>query len=110
MKKVILFMAVLFTVSLTVKADPAKKVNLAYASDTLKIEAQHRVRDIKTHYIDQIIVKVNDKEFKKLTFKQQTNNNAQVTFVVIPKLTKGTVIKVDTRCNEFGSKSGKLTL
>lgn len=110
MKKVILTLVVVLTTSFALKADPAKKVNLTYSEGKLKIEAIHKVKNVKTHFIDQLIVKVDGKEVKKVEPKEQTSLSSEVLEISLPGLKTGSKIEVSTRCNEFGKKSGKLTL
>ncbi|MBK8805866.1 MAG: hypothetical protein IPO21_04110 [Bacteroidales bacterium] len=108
MKKIILPFIFLTLFALASKADPAKKVNLIYKSDTLSIEIVHPVKNANDHYIDLIIVLIDDKEFKTYKPKKQTNINAELMKIVIPKLKKGSEIVVKTRCNQFGNKNGSL--
>lgn len=110
MKKVILTLLVVLATSFGLKADPAKKVNLTYSEGKLKIEAIHKVKNVKTHFIDQLIVKVDGKEVKKIEPKEQSSLNSEVLEIALPGLKAGSKIEVSTRCNEFGKKSGKLTL
>jgi hypothetical protein len=110
MKKFLFTIAVLLIASSAVKADPAKKVNLTYLNGKLKIEAIHKVKDVKTHYIDQIIIRIDGKAVQTIQPKEQSSNLSQVVEVSLPNLKKGSQIEVSTRCNEFGKKTGKLTL
>ena len=59
-------MIAIVAISFVAKADPAKKVNLAYENGNLKIEAIHKVKDVTTHYIDLITIKANGKEIKTI--------------------------------------------
>ncbi|MBP1677334.1 MAG: hypothetical protein H6Q20_1893 [Bacteroidetes bacterium] len=110
MKKLFFVTAAILLSVLMANADPAKKVNLTYQNGKLKIEAIHRVKDVKTHYIDKIVVKVDGKDVKTLALKSQSSNDAETLELVIPEIKKGSKIEVTTRCNEFGSKTGKLTV
>lgn len=110
MKKVFSTMIAVVAISFVAKADPAKKVNLAYENDNLKIEAIHKVKDVTTHYIDLITIKANGKEIKTIKPQKQTSTQSEVVEVSLPDLAKGTKIEVTTRCNEFGKKSATLVL
>ena len=110
MKKVFSTMIAIVAISFVAKADPAKKVNLAYENDNLKIEAIHKVKDVTTHYIDLITIKANGKEIKTIKPQKQTSTQSEVVEVSLPDLAKGTKIEVTTRCNEFGKKSATLVL
>ena len=110
MKKALLTIIAVVAISLVAKADPAKKVNLAYENGNLKIEAIHKVRDVTTHYIDLITIKANGKEIKTIKPQKQSSLQSEVVEVSLPGLAKGTKIEVTTRCNEFGKKSATLVL
>ena len=110
MKKVLLTIIAVVAISFVAKADPAKKVNLAYENGNLKIEAIHKVRDVTTHYIDLITIKANGKEIKTIKPQKQSSLQSEVVEVSLPGLAKGTKIEVTTRCNEFGKKSATLVL
>jgi desulfoferrodoxin (superoxide reductase-like protein) len=110
MKKIVLTLAIILAFSLNMKSDPAKKVNLKYSDGKLKIEALHKVKNVKTHYIDQITVKSDNKLIKTVQFKEQSSSESQVSEIELPNLKSGTKIEVETRCNEFGKKIGKLVI
>ncbi len=110
MKKSILLIGIFIIMSTFVKADPPKKVLLNYdkTSGILKISAIHKVKDVNDHFIDQIKISVNDKDFKTLEYKKQTSNASHDIEVSIPNLKTGSKIEVKARCNEFGSKKAEL--
>ena len=110
MKKIILTILAVTMASVIVKADPAKKVNVTYKDGILKIEALHKVKDVSLHYIDLITITVDGKEYKVIKPKKQTSLASEVVEIPLPGKPKGTKIEVTTRCNEFGKKSGSLTL
>lgn len=108
MKKLSLTILAVILTSQIVSADPPKKVNLVYNNNILFIESIHPVKDVKAHYIDQIIINVDGKEVKTIKLKQQSSANSQVEQVNLPNLTKGTKINVTCRCNEFGKKNNSI--
>ncbi|MBP1645818.1 MAG: hypothetical protein H6Q16_1393 [Bacteroidetes bacterium] len=108
MKKLSLTILAVILASQIVIADPPKKVNLAYNNNVLSIEAIHPVKDVKTHYIDQITISVDGKDVKTIKVKQQSSTSSQVEQVSLPNITKGVKIKVSCRCNEFGNKSNSI--
>jgi hypothetical protein len=55
-------------------------------------------------------VKVNGKEVKSMSLDKQSSSASQVIEIDLPDLKKNDQIEVTTRCNEFGSKTGKLKL
>lgn len=110
MKKNILILAILASSPLFLKADPAKKVTLTYNNGKLMIVADHPVKNVNTHYIDLISIKVDGKEVKVIKPTKQSSAQAETQEVEIPEIKPGCTIEVKTRCNEFGSKSAKLKL
>jgi dissimilatory sulfite reductase (desulfoviridin) alpha/beta subunit len=110
MRKVLLTIIAIAAVSFGVKADPAKKVNLSYENDSLKIETIHKVRNVTKHYIDLITIKADGKVIKTIKPEKQSSLKSEVVEVSLPGLSKGTKIEVTTRCNEFGKKSATLVL
>lgn len=93
-------------------ADPAKKVNVTYNPETkiLKIEAVHPVANVSGHFIDVIKILVDGKEVKVIKPSKQSSLKAEVVEVEIGVLKKGSKVEVKTHCNQFGDKSGKLTV
>ena len=72
--------------------------------------AEHPVKDVNTHYIDLINIEVDGKEVKVIKLKKQSSAEAEVEELVIPEIKSGSTVKVKTRCNQFGTKSGNLTI
>lgn len=93
-------------------ADAAKKVVVTYdkASSKVKMVALHKVKDVTTHYIDQIIIEVDGKEVKVISPKKQSSKENETLEVVIPNVKAGSEINIKTRCNEFGKKSGSVVV
>jgi len=110
MKKLISFLVLSVGIIGTINADPAKKVVLTYAQGKLNIKAIHPVKDVNDHYIDQLIILIDGKEFKTIKPTKQSSKEAEVIDLELPNMKAGSTIVVKTRCNEFGSKSGKLTI
>ena len=110
MKKLLILFVLIVAPLISAKADPAKKVNLSYQNGKLKIDILHRVKDVKTHYIDQIIINVDGKDVKTISLKTQSSQEAESLELPVPEIKSGSKVVVKTRCNEFGLKSGKLTV
>jgi len=110
MKKLLILFVLIVAPLLVAKADPAKKVNLSYQDGKLKIDILHRVKDVKTHYIDQIIINVDGKDVKTISLKTQSSQESENLELLVPEIKSGSKVVVKTRCNEFGLKSGKLTV
>lgn len=110
MKRTILTAVIVVLAIVVAKADPAKKVNVSFQNGKLKVEAIHKVKDVKTHYIDQLLVKVDGKEVKTISLKSQSSTVSELIEFPVPEIKKGSKVEVVARCNEFGLKSGKLTV
>lgn len=110
MKKLFILAALLVSLIFNVSAHPAKKVNLTYENGKLKIEVIHKVKDVKAHYIDQIVVNVDGKIVKTIDFKTQTSGDAEILELSINEIKKGSKVSVATRCNILGKKTGKLNI
>ena len=112
MKKYLVACAALLVFATVVRADPPKKVNLSYQSETkkLKIEAIHPVKNVTEHYLDLISISVDGKEVKALKPKKQSSAAGENIEIVVPEIKAGSQVEVKARCNEFGSKTAKLTI
>ena len=110
MKKIILLIFALIFATLIVNADPPKKVNLSVKNNKLTVDVIHPVKKTADHFVDQVIIIINGKEFKNLKFTKQSSDKGETIVLDIPATKAGDVIEVEARCNEFGSKSNKLKI
>ena len=112
MKKILFTLILLAVLPLAMNANPARKVTLTYDKETekLTITILHPVRDTTKHYISEITILVDEKEIETKELTTQSSADSEVYEITLPGLTKGAVITVNPRCNQFGRKSGKLTL
>jgi hypothetical protein len=110
MKKSILLTIVLVMFAFIVKADPPKKINLAVKNGKLTIDVVHPVNKTSDHYIDQIIISINGKEYKTIKPTKQSSEKSELTTVDLPAVKAGDQIEVKARCNEFGTKSAKIKI
>jgi hypothetical protein len=110
MKKTIFLTIAFVLFAFLVKADPPKKVNLSVKNNKLNIEVVHPVKNPGDHYIDQIVVTINGKEFKTLKYTKQSSEKGETVLLDIPNAKAGDVIEVKARCNEFGNKSNKIKI
>jgi len=110
MKKILLALILLAAVPVVMNANPARKVTLKYDNETekLTITILHPVRDTVKHYISEITILVDDKEIEKKELTSQSSADTEVYEITLPGLKKGSVIEVETKCNQFGRKKGKL--
>lgn len=113
MRKEILFtmIAGLF-MSLSVMAHGPKKVNLTFdkATKTLKAEITHKVKDVKKHYISDIIIYINGDEVKTSAYDKQSDKLEEVLEFILDDVQTGDEIKLKAKCNKFGSKSSEITV
>lgn len=112
MKKLFFALMMLVAVPLFVRADPPKKLTVTYNTETkkLNIEILHSVKDVTSHYIDLISIKVNGKEVQVIKPKKQSDAKNETVNVSVPEITKGSKVTVKARCNKFGSKSKTVTI
>ncbi|MBP1665095.1 MAG: hypothetical protein H6Q19_2235 [Bacteroidetes bacterium] len=110
MKKIVFLMLFISCTGFSLKADPAKKVNLKYNNGVLNIQAIHPVKNVTTHYIDQFVIKVNGVAVKTVTLDKQSSKEDAVLDLTVPEIKTGSVVEVTTRCNQFGKKSAKLNV
>jgi len=110
MKKLFLFILFSIFIGFAAQAHPASKVVVGYKDGKLAIEAKHKVKNASEHYIKEIVVMVNGKEYKTLTFTKQNSLDKEMIVLDFPEFKEGDVVEVKTTCNKFGSKTGKLTI
>jgi hypothetical protein len=112
MKNIILTIALFALIPGFLMADPPKKVIATYSKENnkLKIVAEHPVKDVADHYIDQITISVDGKEVKVIKPKKQSSLQSETDEVNIPEIKQGSKVEVKARCNEFGSKKTEITI
>lgn len=86
--------------NLVLKFDPIENI--------LTITANHAVKDIDDHYIDEIIVKLNKKEIISQNFQKQDSLMEATALYKIIDAKVGDTITVITKCNKFGKKTDKI--
>ena len=99
----------LIIVSIPASSHPASKVTLSVEGKVLNVSVNHSVDNPENHYIDEIIVLLNDKEIIKQIFFIQTDNLQKVTYT-IPSLKAGDKITVKTNCRRGGKRSETITV
>ena len=110
MKNLFLFILFSIFIGFAAQAHPASKVVVSYKDGKLSIEAKHKVKDAADHYIKEVVVYVNGKEYKTLTFTKQASLEMEKIVIDFPEFKEGDVVEVKTTCNKFGTKTGKLTI
>jgi desulfoferrodoxin (superoxide reductase-like protein) len=113
MKRTLFIMIVLLnSMLLTLSAHAPKKVVVEYNTETaiLKVDIPHPVKNVDTHYIEKIVISVNDEEVKEIEYTSQSSLEAHTVEIEIPGIKKGSVVKVSAKCNKLGTKSGSVTV
>lgn len=107
MKKTIAILSTLVLV-MGLSAHPAADVtvNLDYAGKTAEVIYKH-TGGSATHFIDEVIVKLNGKRIITQTISMQATEKGGTVKYLIPELKKGDVVEADTHCSKGGNKSGK---
>lgn len=105
---IILFLVILFLMfSIQVFSHPASKVTLSIEGKVLHITVNHNVGNSENHYIDEILVFLNEKEIVRQKFFMQTDSIQKVSYT-IPSLKPGDKITVSTNCSRGGKRSGTI--
>jgi len=112
MKRILFTFAMIVFITVTLKADPPRKVTLSYNADTqkLKIEVSHPVQNEQKHFVESVTVSVNGKEVKVINLKSQTDKKGLVSEQAIPEIVKGSEVTVKAKCNMMGTKSASLKI
>jgi len=110
-KNIFVLVLVIFVliVSIHVSSHPASKVTLSLDGIVLNVSVSHSVGNPEDHYINEILVFLNDKEIIKQIFFIQTDNLQKVSYT-IPSLKTGDKIIVKTNCSKGGKRSGTITV
>lgn len=91
-------------------AHPPKAVNLAWnANGTLTVTVDHPVNDPQKHYINKIIVYVNDKIATQKEYQSQGSATGFTDTFQLGALPSGTKIKAEAFCIIMGSSTGSIT-
>ena len=95
-----------------VYAHPPSEVELSFnlETSTLKISVLHMVAKITRHYIDEIIVELNDEEIITQKFSIQGSGAMQEASYIIPGVRSGDKISVTASCNISGKASKVLVI
>ena len=108
MKKLLLTFICVAFIPVFLMANPPKKVVLSYTAGKLKVQAIHPVKDVKIHYINLIIIKVDGKLVTEIKPKQQSSAQEELVEVAVPEIKPGSVVEVKSHCNLYGAKSETL--
>lgn len=111
MKKSLLTMVVLIISSLLL-AHPASKVEISFNTESkvLELSFSHKVKNVESHYIEEVKVELNGEEIILQSIASQENLEGSTLMYKIPEAKVGDEIEVITKCNKFGKKKAKLTI
>jgi len=112
MKTILLISFLLICCMPVLKAHSASMVELEYERETniLKVSFIHKVTNIEEHFIDEVVVQLNEETIIEQTVNQQENNDGGIFFYKIPGLKSGDKLKAITNCNRIGKKSAELEI
>ena len=107
---IVLFLVILFLMfSSQAFTHPASKVTLLVEGKVLHVTVNHNVSNPENHYINDILVFLNNKEIVRQIFFMQTGDMQKVSYI-IPSLKAGDKVTVKTNCSRGGKRSGTITV
>lgn len=112
MKKnvIFLFLLIMFLfLPIQAFSHPASKVILSVEGNILHVTVQHNVGNPQTHYINKIIVTLNEKKIITQLFFLQTDNTQKASYT-IPSLKSGDTITVEASCSRVGIRKGTIVV
>jgi hypothetical protein len=110
---IILFLMVLVLIPVShVFGHPPQGVTLEFDSTEhlLKITVTHDVKDLTKHYVDRVVVKLNDHEIIDQTLKSQVDSETQVVVYKIIDAQPGDEIVATAGCNISGRKKATIVV
>lgn len=105
-KALFLTMLVCFFLSAIAEAHAPKKIQANYNTETnvLEIDIPHKVKNVETHYMEEVVVTVNGEE-TVLNYTMQSSKESHHLSLELTELEKGTIINIYAKCNKLGSKN-----
>lgn len=103
---------VMVMVGLVAYAHPPKSVGLSYDAESgvLSIDAAHSVKDVASHYVDQVEILLNGEQKELLKAEKQGDSDHAIFTYEIGSLQVGDVVEVVAHCNKVGKRSAKLVI
>ena len=111
MKRIIVVAILMFFTALLF-SHPASSIKAEFDLETatLTVKFSHSVGNTQKHYIEEVIVYLNNDEvIRQALTTQQTEHGGNLIYI-IPDAKENDTIKIKTTCNKFGSKKTKLTV
>lgn len=112
-KKILLAVLIvaLLNISKVVFAHPPKVVNLAWnPGGVLTVVVDHGVNDPQKHYVNKIIVYVNDKIAAQKEYQSQESASGFTDTFQLGAQQPGAIIKAEAFCVIMGSSTGSVTV
>lgn len=112
MKKISLFMFLLFFVSICsiAYAHPPQDIIITFdvATKVLKAQIMHNVSNPANHYIKKVDIGLNGKEIIEQKISRQDNNISQTVSYLIPDAKVGDILSVEGYCSISGKMEKKI--
>jgi hypothetical protein len=85
-------------------AHPPSSIDLRFepAGSLLVVGFRHVVQDGQTHYVKEIKIQINGKEFAKIDLYAQAGKDGGQLSVALPEVKSGDLVNVKAECNKFG--------
>lgn len=112
MKKMVFTLLLVLAVCGQSYAHPPSAINISYdpATKTLRAFIVHNVLNPEKHYIKQVVVKINDKEFRLNYFSKQDSLTGLTVSYVIPQAKAGDTLSIEAYCSISGWLKKELRL
>ncbi len=111
MKKIFLLLLFLFSSGFLI-AHPASDIKVFFDQQKkiLALNIMHSTPDVKKHYIDEVKVFLDKKQFIQQTCLSQHDKIQQVFKYILIDVEPGGTIQIETKCNIFGKKKIEFTV
>lgn len=106
MKKITFILLVVLVLPAIMQAHPPKDIAAEFDNETkeLTVTISHYVDDPVRHYIDKIVVELNDEEIITQKLKAQVTKGEQKALYMVTDATEGDRISVTAYCSIAGKK------
>jgi len=106
MKTIIFFVLLALIVPVTMQAHPPKDIVAEFDNETkeLAVTISHYVDDPVRHYIDKVVIELNDEEIVTQKLKAQVTKGEQKALYLVTDAAEGDKISVTAYCSIAGKK------
>lgn len=101
MRRMAIIVAFLLLCTVDAFAHKPSEIDVVIEGSRVEIEVRHRVRNPQKHYVDRIIITLNDRKIIEQGLSLQTKD-IQTAIYNVPSLKAGDVLDVEATCNVFG--------